>query len=775
MADPEPEVGDWDGRASLPEPGPLGKLKRPAMLDLTGAAYGGNTEVFRGELIKLFKSTWELFDLSLSLFKDDDALMIQAEPLRHPPAFYLAHTAAFAISKLVLAGLLKERLDPKIESVFLVGVDEISWDSKLTPETRGDWPSVSELRAYRNRAKTTILRLLERVPLTLPLRWDSPLWVLPMIINHEDIHLETSAVITRQVPLSALVSNPEFAHCPYTEGAAPTNKFVTVPGGVVRLGRTPEDTPKRYGWDIEFGAYTETVCDFEVSQYQVSNGEYLEFVESGGYRTLSYWDGAGRSWVKSGGGRSHPLFWVRSGSPSGEGVGRTYKLRTLTAEIALPLSWPVLVNYYEAAAFTRWKAAQSGDPIRLPSENEWHRIYDRAFEGRLEYPEWDCERPPGNIDLRYWGSECPVDLFPALSGGLCGVVGNAWSWCCTPSDALRGYRAHPLYKDFSLPCCTSDLKSPNVHFMLKGGSWLSCGNNGALARSRYAFRPHFHQFASFVYVRTTREPIIPKVPAYESDQAVAQYLDFHYDGFHRSTLLPRGIAAAVPNFNVAVAELAKQWSYRLDSHTRSALDLGCAVGRAVFELAERYSQVVGVEFSAYFCQVSEQMRTSREVKFPFFLEGDLTQVNTYRLPTHITREMCSRVSFLQGDACNLAPQFRDYDLVLAANLIDRLPDPRKFLNDIKSRIVIGGLLVVTSPYTWLEAYTPKSLWVGGYYDGSGKAITTLSGLVKCLAPEFRLVAVQDVPILIRDTVRKHQLTIVNASVWHRLDLVDQAQ
>ena len=124
-----------------------------------------------------------------------------------------------------------------------------------------------------------------------------------------------------------------------------------------------------------------------------------------------------------------------------------------------------------------------------------------------------------------------------------------------------------------------------------------------------------------------------------------------------------------------------------------------------------------------------------------------------------------RVQFFQGDACNLPEKFTGYDLVLAANLIDRLYSPRKFLGTIHERMNPGGLLVLTSPYTWLEEYTKKEEWLGGYRE-AGEPVWSLDGLKEALAPHFRLLGEpRDVPFTIRETRRKFQHTVAQLTVW----------
>jgi putative 4-mercaptohistidine N1-methyltranferase len=131
----------------------------------------------------------------------------------------------------------------------------------------------------------------------------------------------------------------------------------------------------------------------------------------------------------------------------------------------------------------------------------------------------------------------------------------------------------------------------------------------------------------------------------------------------------------------------------------------------------------------------------------------------------ITGEMLRRVEFFQVDACNLKPLYTGYDLVLATNLIDRLYNPRKFLSTIHERINPGGLLVLTSPYTWLAEFTKREEWIGGFRR-DGEPFTTLEGLEEILASNFRrLDEPRDIPFVIRETRRKFQHSIAQATVW----------
>ena len=130
-------------------------------------------------------------------------------------------------------------------------------------------------------------------------------------------------------------------------------------------------------------------------------------------------------------------------------------------------------------------------------------------------------------------------------------------------------------------------------------------------------------------------------------------------------------------------------------------------------------------------------------------------------------DTADRVEFWQGDACNLKDIHTGFDLILAANLIDRLYSPRRFLKDVTHRLNPGGLLILASPYTWLEEHTKREEWIGGFKK-DGESWTTLDGLKEVLGADFELVqGPQSVPFVIRETRRKHQHTLSELTVWKR--------
>jgi putative 4-mercaptohistidine N1-methyltranferase len=243
---------------------------------------------------------------------------------------------------------------------------------------------------------------------------------------------------------------------------------------------------------------------------------------------------------------------------------------------------------------------------------------------------------------------------------------------------------------------------------------------------------------------------------YESDAAVAQYCDAHYgpDKF------------GVPNFP---AQLAQRCIAALaGGPRRRALDLGCAVGRASFELATRFDQVAGIDFSTRFIAIANRLKERGRFRYQLAEEGELISEQEVFLADLGLTTTAPRVAFYQGDVQQLEPHVRDFDLVLAANLIDRLADPKRFLAGIHRRLVIGGLLAIASPYNWLEEYTPKPQWLGGRFR-AGTPLTNLEGLREKLAGHFVAVGEpQEVELVLRETARKFQFHISQLTFWRRV-------
>jgi 5-histidylcysteine sulfoxide synthase/putative 4-mercaptohistidine N1-methyltranferase len=688
---------------------------------------GTNAEQKRQEILDYFLKSYATHENLYDVLISDEIFYKKAIPLRHPLIFYFGHTAAFFINKLRVSKFISKRLNASIESMVAIGVDEMSWDD--LDEENYNWPTVDQVKAYRNEVKNLVCDFISTCEISLPIKADDPMWIILMGIEHELIHLETSSVLIRQLPIKDVRPDPRWSICPKS-GRAPQNTLLTVKGQ--EFNRNKSESDPVWGWDNEYGSHSASVSDFKASKYLVSNEEYLAFVKDGGYSHKSNWSEEGWAWVQFSR-ASCPEFWVKT--------AKDYQYRTMLEIIEMPMDWPVDVNYLEAIAFCNWLSKKQGIELRLPTEDEWYVLRDKL---NTDLPYW--EKAPGNINLEHWCSACPVSEFEQ-AGGFFDIIGNVWQWTETPIYAFDGFKVHPAYDDFSVP--TFDGK----HNLFKGGSFISSGNC-AIKDSRYAFRRHFFQHAGFRYIESAA-PVIDPTNVYETDASISQYIDFHFGENPHS----------VSNFAQKCAEICIELMQ--DKTTERALDLGCAVGRSSFELARVFDYVDGLDFSTRFIQVAAKLQISDLQRYVIPEEGELVSYKEITLSQFGLKETASKVNFVQSDACNLAAKFNDYDLIFAGNLIDRLYAPKRFLETIHKRIRLGGLLVLTSPYTWLEEFTPREEWIGGFKK-DGENFSTLDALHEILGEYFEAVEEpRDVPFVIRETARKFQHTVAQMTVWKR--------
>ena len=158
----------------------------------------------------------------------------------------------------------------------------MSWDD--LNESNYNWPSVEEVKNYRKSVWEKVNEMIDTLPLNIPVKWDDPFWVILMGIEHQRIHLETSTMLIRQLPLEVLKVT-DFWELKIKAEIEIENKLVPIKGGKIRLGK--EYDHELYGWDNEYGKTFKQVSDFEASRYLVSNREFLQFVEDQGGRALA--------------------------------------------------------------------------------------------------------------------------------------------------------------------------------------------------------------------------------------------------------------------------------------------------------------------------------------------------------------------------------------------------------------------------------------------------------------------------------------------------------
>jgi putative 4-mercaptohistidine N1-methyltranferase len=239
---------------------------------------------------------------------------------------------------------------------------------------------------------------------------------------------------------------------------------------------------------------------------------------------------------------------------------------------------------------------------------------------------------------------------------------------------------------------------------------------------------------------------------YESGKILAEYLLFHFataeEILPASRSWPAGMRDALDFTSRTVAHFSPGTADR-------GLDLGCAVGRSTFEMAGNCASVLGIDFSHAFIHAAERLRRGEAISYERREEASVATRFEARAPTGID---ASRLAFLQGDAMDLPDDLGSFDRVHAANLVCRLTEPQRLLERLPGLVRPGGELVLATPCTWLEEFTPPENWPPG---------TTFDWLQSMLAPSFSLLRQADEPFLIRETARKFQWSSSLVTVWHR--------
>ena len=396
----------------------------------------------------------------------DEAFYDRSIGERHRIGFYRGHLDAFDWN--LLNGRLFDHasLNPEYDHLFAFGIDPI--DGELPSDQISDWPLRSEVERYCWSVRDVIdheLRQVERNGIDVLPSGQSAALLLNVAIEHRLMHAETLAYLLHQLPLERKVAGQSSQPVDRVREA---NMTVPVPGGQARLGM-PEGANGSFGWCNEFDGLDVEVPAFEIDKYMVSNGEFLAFVEAGGYRDPAYWSETGWAWREAGG-VDHPVFWRRAADG--------WRQRTMFDDIALPLDWPVYASHAEASAYARWAGKT------LPSEAQWQRAAGtrRPRHGNFDFAYFD----PVSVDS---------DLHERSESGAVGMWGNGWEWTDTVFAPLPGFSAYECYPGYSANFFDGQ------HYVLKGGSarTASCMIRPSF---RNWFQPHYqYVYAGFRCVR----------------------------------------------------------------------------------------------------------------------------------------------------------------------------------------------------------------------------------------------------------------------------------
>ncbi|MFQ5662900.1 MAG: SUMF1/EgtB/PvdO family nonheme iron enzyme [Terriglobia bacterium] len=401
-----------------------------------------------------------------------EALHERPIPERHRIIFYVGHLEAFDWNLVCRGGFGLDPFREEFDRLFAFGIDPV--DSGLPTDQPSDWPPLGEIHDYNQRVRQSVDACLRDASFSRPC---PPFLeegrIFHLAIEHRLMHAETLAYMLNQLPLESKLRHPILP-----EPAAPPVKprMVEVPAGTATLGQVRKGSLP-FGWDNEFELHTVSVPHFAIDAYNVTNGQYLEFLRAGGYEERSLWTAADWEW-RTQQEITHPRFWVRR--------NQQWFYRSMFAEIPLPLTWPVYVSHAEAAAYAGWAGKT------LPTEAQLHRAAYGTPEGTERLYPWGdkpADGRSGNFDFRRW-DPTPVGAHPATNSafGVADLVGNGWEWTSTLFGPFPGFQPFSLYPGYSANFFDGK------HYVAKGGSART-----AACLLRPSFRNWFQAHYPYVY------------------------------------------------------------------------------------------------------------------------------------------------------------------------------------------------------------------------------------------------------------------------------------
>jgi len=415
--------------------------------------------------VTALERAWERSDRLFSLLRGPGTLLARPIALRQPFLFYVGHLPAFAWNHVWRGALGRATFRPEFDQLFERGIDPPDDDD--TADDGAAWPEVGAVVDYRDRVRHELRGVLHEPTAER---------AVAMALEHELMHHETLLYMLHQLP-------PGQRHVP--EGRAPVagprarKARISIPRGRTILGARRDGA---FRWDNEEPENPVYVEAFSIDDLPVTNREFREFVEAGGYEDRRLWSEAAWAWVTR---REHrlPRFWTcEDGS---WGVSTLFGCHSFD-EAA---EWPASVMHCEAEAFARWAGG------RLPTEAELHRASYGTPEGGMRPHPWG-DAPPGprhgNFGWRQW-APAPVGSDPEGTSafGVRELVGNGWEWTKTPFGPFPGFEPLPRYPGYS-----ADFFDGR-HFVMLGASWAT---DASLVRRSFRnwFQPHYpYVFSKF--------------------------------------------------------------------------------------------------------------------------------------------------------------------------------------------------------------------------------------------------------------------------------------
>ena len=236
-----------------------------------------------------------------------DAIFDRPIPERHRIIFYVGHLEAFDWNLLHENVFGLKSFHPEFDRLFAFGIDPVG--GGLPSDQPSDWPSREMVRDYVRSIRSALDEKISAAnPESADLMRDGfPLdTLLNVAIEHRLMHVETLAYMFHQLPFDRKIPQPSRRD---VSSASVSTEMMKVPAGSATLGLSRDSGI--FGWDNEFNSHSVEVPAFEIDRYMVTNRQFLDFMNAGGYETRRLWRGDDWTW-KNAHSVTHPVFWKRA-------------------------------------------------------------------------------------------------------------------------------------------------------------------------------------------------------------------------------------------------------------------------------------------------------------------------------------------------------------------------------------------------------------------------------------------------------------------------------
>ncbi|MGE5679918.1 MAG: ergothioneine biosynthesis protein EgtB [Bacillota bacterium] len=400
----------------------------------------------QSSLAHRYKSVREYTETICTPLKTED-YVIQSMPDVSPVKWHLAHTSWF-FETFVLKKLLKGYTEYNPLFSYLFNSYYVQAGPRFQRSERGllSRPTVEEVYMYRNYVDRNMLRLFE---ILSDKEFENAAPVIELGLNHEQQHQELILTDIKHV-FSLNPLNPVYCSRERAKGKASELNWVSFDENMYIIGHSGSS----FAFDNEKPSHWQFIESFELASRLITNGEYMEFIDSGGYQKAELWLSDGWAMRQKEGWNS-PLYWFKDNESKD-----SWQIFTLRGVEQINTEEPVChISYYEADAFARWKGC------RLAAEYEWEAASAMAplngnfLENSSYHP--DIDQPEIDPVSDKIGS---ADNSQAQ---LRQLFGDLWEWTCS------SYSPYPHYK--TLPGALGEYngKFMSGQMVLRGGSCVT--------------------------------------------------------------------------------------------------------------------------------------------------------------------------------------------------------------------------------------------------------------------------------------------------------------